>query len=96
MAPPEEVWKEYLGKKISQFYLTAFLCGLFLLAGLAGIEEEQEIGYILHRPEYGEGDARQDLIVREGEQETSLEIWIPVQEPDERQAGESLQRLKAS
>lgn len=90
MAPPEEVWKEYLGKKISQFYLTAFLCGLFLLAGLAGIEEEQEIGYILHRPEYGEGDARQDLIVREGEQETSLEIWIPVQEPDERQAEESL------
>lgn len=94
MAPPEEVWKEYLRRKISQVYLVLILCGILLCMD-AGGEAEQEIAYGIARPEYGTDDLHQALIVREGEQETRLQVQVPSREPNAQQAESSLEEASA-
>ena len=90
MAPPEEVWREYLSRKISQVYLVMILSGILLCIGIGEGEEEREIAYDISRPEYGTGDLQQVLIVREGEQEAQLQVQVPSKEPNAQQAESSL------
>lgn len=94
MAPPEEVWKEYLSRKISQVYLVLILCGILLCIGIGEEEAEQEIAYDISRPEYGTDDLQQVLIVREGEQETQVQVRVPSKEPNAQQAESSLAEAK--
>ena len=90
MAPPEEVWREYLSRKISQVYLVMILSGILLCIGIGEGEEEREIAYDISRPEYGTGALQQVLIVREGEQEAQLQVQVPSKEPNAQQAESSL------